>query len=211
MLGEITARAGPQRALAIMRFRMQREHQRGDRGLADFQRLHQVEAVLAALQRQIDDREVDGAPGDGGKRGMAVAGLGADGKVGFDVDQGGQPAPHQRMVVDQEDLRLSRRWLRGDCGHGDAPSLAGTRAGRCRRPGSPRRGRPHLKTRADQTRPVVHRIQPHAGAAAGATRNSHTVVADAQACLPIAKTQADADPAASSVRDRVADRLWAMR
>src|SRR5271166_2254572 len=60
---------------------------------------------------------------------------------------------------------------------------------------------------ADQTRPVVHRIQPNACDGGAATANSDAVVADAQASLPIAKAQADADSTTSSVRDGVAHRL----
>ena len=56
-------------------------------------------------------------------------------------------------------------------------------------------------------RPVVHRMQPNACDGGGATRNSDAIVADAQASLPIAKTEADTDSTPSSVRDRVAHRL----
>ena len=37
--------------------------------------------------------------------------LGADNEVGFGVDQRPQSAPHQRVIVDDEDPPLDRRWL----------------------------------------------------------------------------------------------------
>ena len=77
-------RAPPRRAVAWRDSRARRPATRARRRCAsgciestsagtpeapDFQRLHQVEAVLAALERQIDDREIGSASGDGLKRG----------------------------------------------------------------------------------------------------------------------------------------------
>ncbi len=107
LLHQVGARAGAQRPLGVERLVVHRQDHHRDGDVAGAEVLDQLEAV-GSVQREVDDGDVGLQRVDAVERRGGVGGLAADLEVGLLVDELGQAAAHDRVIVNDEDAGFHR-------------------------------------------------------------------------------------------------------